>query len=287
MNSSVRLDQKHDFTIRLILHSTDTFALILFTFSGTSVIKHLTTLHRVAYSSCMNITNTAARNEPMNVFRKPQENERNPHASLYFGNLDNQVAEPLLYELFIQVGPIKQLNLPKDRVLGAHQGYGFVEFKTIEDAEYALSILRGVRLFGRTLKINKIEAHMPLKANVLYHTPSMSVGARLFVGNLHKLTDAKYLKDTFGAFGNILREPEVIRDGKRKCHAFIEFADFESSDLAIEKLNDATLSNNKVRVSYAYKEGLAGRKFHGDEADRLLAKQAKVNLSKKKKSGKI
>lgn len=222
----------------------------------------------------------------MNVFRKPQENERNPHASLYVGNLDPQVTEPLLYELFIQVGPIKQLNLPKDRILRAHQGYGFVEFRTIDDAEYALNILRGVRLFGRTLKINKIDAPLATRSTMLDFTPSMSVGARVFIGNLNLLTDGVYLKETFSSFGEILGEPEVVKDEKGTSHAFIEFGDFESSDEAIAKLNGATLMNNRVRLSYAYKDGVEGRKVpHGDEAERLLAKQAKLNLSKKKRQG--
>lgn len=221
----------------------------------------------------------------MNVFRKPQENERNPHASLYVGNLDSQVTEPLLYELFIQVGPIKQLNLPKDRILREHQGFGFVEFKTIEDAEYALNILRGVRLYGRTLKINKIEAPSASKASTSEYTPSMSVGARIFVGNLNTLADSKYLKEAFSSFGEILCDPEVIVEDKGKNHAFIEFADFESSDLAIEKLNGATLMNNKLRVSYAYKSGTDGKKgVHGDKAERELAKQAKLNLKNQKRA---
>lgn len=220
----------------------------------------------------------------MNVFRKPQENERNPHASLYVGNLDPQVTEPLLYELFIQVGPVKQLNLPKDRILREHQGFGFVEFKTIEDAEYALNILRGVRLYGRTLKINKIEAPSASKASAIDFKPSMSVGARIFVGNLNPLADSKYLKEVFSSFGDIIGDPEVVIEDKSYNHAFIEFADFESSDLAIEKLNGATLMNNKLRISYAYKSGADGKKgFHGDKAERELAKQAKLNLKNKKK----
>lgn len=221
----------------------------------------------------------------MNVFRKPQEKERNPQASLYVGNLDSQVTEPLLYELFIQVGPVKQLNLPKDRILREHQGFGFVEFKTIEDAEYALNILRGVRLYGRTLKINKIEAPSTLKTTVVDHTPSMSVGARVFVGNLNPLADSKYLKETFSSFGEILGDPEVILEDKGNNHAFIEFADFEGSDLAIEKLNGATVMNNKLRITYAYKNGTDGKKgVHGDKAERELAKQAKLNLKAQKRS---
>lgn len=218
----------------------------------------------------------------MNVFRKPLENERNPHACLYVGNLDPEVTEPILYELFIQVGPVKSLNVPKDRILRTHQGFGFVEFKTIEDAEYALKILRGVRLYSRTLKINKIETPATSKQQgALDFPPSTSIGARIFIGNLNRLADAKYLKETFSSFGEILGEPEVVQEERGTAHAFIEFDDFDSSDVAIEKLNGATLLNNKVHLSYAYKDGMGGKKVpHGDESERLLAKQARLNEKK-------
>lgn len=222
----------------------------------------------------------------MNVFRKPGENERNLNASLYVGNLDAQVSEPLLYELFIQVGPVKLLNLPKDRILRAHQGFGFVEFNTSEDADFALSILNGVRLFGKTLKMKKTN---PLGAQGNDSKPVMSVGARLFVKNLSPLVDEKYLKDTFSRFGTLIEPPSILKDenGVSKGHGFVEYEDFEASDLAISKMDGTLLMNNRIEVTYAYKEGFEHQKLqHGDEVDRLLAQEGKENLRVEKKSTK-
>ena len=41
-----------------------------------------------------------------------------------------------MWELFVQAGPLVNVYLPKDRVTSQHQGYGFVEFKSEEDADY-------------------------------------------------------------------------------------------------------------------------------------------------------
>lgn len=41
-----------------------------------------------------------------------------------------------MWELFCQAGPVVNVYLPKDRVTNAHQGYGFVEFRAEEDADY-------------------------------------------------------------------------------------------------------------------------------------------------------
>eukprot|EP00882_Tetradesmus_deserticola_P021299 GHRQ01023060.1.p2 GENE.GHRQ01023060.1~~GHRQ01023060.1.p2 ORF type:complete len:131 (+),score=23.08 GHRQ01023060.1:820-1212(+) len=62
--------------------------------------------------------------------------DRNQDATVYVGNLDPQVTEELVWELFTQAGPIVNVYLPKDRVTNSHQGYGFVEYRAEEDADY-------------------------------------------------------------------------------------------------------------------------------------------------------
>ena len=78
------------------------------------------------------------------------------------GNLDERATDALVWELFLQAGPVGwsssvfsicavlltrlsrasvNVHLPKDRVTQAHQGYGFVEFATEEDADYAIKIV--------------------------------------------------------------------------------------------------------------------------------------------------
>lgn len=43
---------------------------------------------------------------------------------MYVGGLDEKVSEPLLWELFLQAGPVVNTHMPKDRVTGQHQGEG-------------------------------------------------------------------------------------------------------------------------------------------------------------------
>lgn len=223
------------------------------------------------------------------VFRKPPDSDRNTKASLYFGNLDPQVTEPLLYELFIQFAPIRSLNLPKDRVLKTHQGYGFIEFRTIKDAEYVLNILRGIRLYGKMLKLKKAEPNFKgssqQQVGVTTTNNAMDIGARVFINNLNPLIDEQSLADTFSKFGTLIRPPSIVRDqetSESKGYGFINFDDFASSDTAIEKMNGAILMNSKVSVSYAFKDdpanGQQTKGRHGDKVERLLAENAKSNV---------
>lgn len=103
----------------------------------------------------------------------------------------------------LQAGRIQNIHLPKDRVTQTHQGYGFVEFLSEEDAEYAAKIMNQVRLFGKPIRVNKASADKQ---------KTVEVGAELFIGNLDTMADEKTLYDTFGRFGNLISAPKVWRD---------------------------------------------------------------------------
>lgn len=100
----------------------------------------------------------------------------------------------------LQAGRIVNVHLPKDRVTQTHQGYGFVEFISEEDAEYAARIMNQVRLYGKPIRVNKASADKQ---------KTVEVGAELFVGNLDPMVTEQTLYDTFGRFGSLISAPKV------------------------------------------------------------------------------
>ncbi len=52
---------------------------------------------------------------------------------------------------------IVNVHQPKDRVTINHQGYGFVEFLTEEDADYAIKIMNMIKLYGKPIRVNKVK----------------------------------------------------------------------------------------------------------------------------------
>ncbi|XP_064460556.1 splicing factor 3B subunit 4-like [Ornithodoros turicata] len=191
--------------------------------------------------------------------------ERNQDATIYVGGLDDKVSDAILWELFVQAGPVVNVHMPKDRVSGSHQGYGFVEFLGEEDADYAIKIMNMIKLYGKPIRVNKASAHQK----------NLDVGANIFIGNLDPEVDEKLLYDTFSAFGVILQTPKIMRDpetGNSKGYAFINFASFEASDAAIEAMNGQYLCNRAITISYAFKKDSKGER-HGSAAERLLAAQ--------------
>ena len=55
--------------------------------------------------------------------------ERNQEATIYvgifliqlLGNIDSKVNEELLWELFLQCGPVVNVHIPRDKITGDHQ----------------------------------------------------------------------------------------------------------------------------------------------------------------------
>ncbi|KAM3082222.1 Spliceosome-associated protein 49 [Clarireedia jacksonii] len=193
--------------------------------------------------------------------------EQDKEATVYIGNIDERVTDSLIWELMLQAGRIVNVHLPKDRVTQSHQGYGFVEFISEEDAEYAARIMNQVRLYGKPIRVNKASADKQ---------KTVEVGAELFIGNLDPLVDEKTLYDTFSRFGSLISAPKIARDESSlsKGYGFVSYSNFEASDDAIANMNGQYLMNKEVSVQYAYKKDGKGER-HGDAAERQLASQAK------------
>ncbi|KAL6889655.1 hypothetical protein HDV57DRAFT_514493 [Trichoderma longibrachiatum] len=194
--------------------------------------------------------------------------EQDKEATVYIGNIDERATPAMVYEIMLQMGPIHNIHMPRDRVTQTHQGFGFVEFRTPADAEYAANVMNGIKLYGKSLRVNKASADKQKSAEV---------GAELFIGNLDPMVDEKILYDTFSRFGPLLSIPKVAREdsGASKGFGFVSYGDFESSDAAIANLHGQYILSKEVSVQYAFKKDGKGER-HGDPAERALAAQAKA-----------
>jgi splicing factor 3B subunit 4 len=196
-----------------------------------------------------------------------QASQRNAASTVYVGNLEEEVTEDLLWELMLQSGPIESVFFPRDKVTLAHQGYGFVEYKSEEDAEYSMRVMNMVKLFGRGIKVQSTSGADRSKAG-----GENSIGANLFIGGLNDEVDEKLLHDTFGAFGAIVQEPKIAYDdnGLAKGFGFVAFDSFEAADLAVSCMHGQYLGSKQITVQYAFKKDSPGER-HGSQAERLIA----------------
>lgn len=93
----------------------------------------------------------------------------------FVSNIAYAVSRKCLYDLFIQITPIKKLEY-KSKI-------AFVEYHSIEDQEQSLDALQNIRLFGRRIVLQRVE-------------PPSTVRIRC-----EEWCDRAYLQDVFGRFG--------------------------------------------------------------------------------------
>lgn len=86
--------------------------------------------------------------------------------TIWCGNLHEKVTEDLIYELFLQAGPLEKVRIPKDRD-GRQRNFAFITYCHDVSVPYALRLLRGTILFNRALNIqsrgNNVDMQPPVR----------------------------------------------------------------------------------------------------------------------------
>lgn len=74
--------------------------------------------------------------------------------NLYVGNLSFETSSSRLEGLFADFGEVTSAQVITDRDTGRSRGFGFVEMKTSDQANSAISALNGREIDGRQLTVN-------------------------------------------------------------------------------------------------------------------------------------
>lgn len=75
--------------------------------------------------------------------------------NIYVGNLDYQITEEDLRDIFEDYGKVSSVKLIIDRDSNRSKGFGFVEMEESEDGQKAIQELDGAKLEGRTMRVNQ------------------------------------------------------------------------------------------------------------------------------------
>ncbi|KAL2894584.1 Polyadenylate-binding protein 2 [Bienertia sinuspersici] len=162
--------------------------------------------------------------------------------SLYVGDLDFNVNDSQLYDLFNQIGQVVSVRVCRDLTTRRSLGYGYVNFSNPSDAARALDVLNFTPLNGKAIRV--MYSH---------RDPSIrkSGTGNIFIKNLDKAIDHKSLHDTFSSFGNILScKIATDSNGQSKGFGFVQFDTEEAAQKAIEKLNGMLINDKQVYVGH-------------------------------------
>ena len=162
-------------------------------------------------------------------------------ASLYVGDLVNEVSEGLLFDIFNAVGPVSSVRVCRDAVTRRSLGYAYVNFHQSNDAERALDTMNYTDIKGKPCRIMWSQRDPSLRRS--------GVG-NIFVKNLNESIDNKQLYDTFSLFGNIL-SCKVVTDretGQSKGYGYVHYETNEAARAAIDKLDGMLIDGQEVQV---------------------------------------
>ena len=74
---------------------------------------------------------------------------------LYVGNLTYGVTDSTLEQMFAAYGTVQSAQVIMDRDTGRSKGFGFVEMKSDQEAQAAITGLNGKDVEGRALTVNE------------------------------------------------------------------------------------------------------------------------------------
>jgi len=151
-------------------------------------------------------------------------------ASLWVGDLDPNITETQLCELFQEYGQISTIKLCKDNVTHQSLCYAYVNFYNAEDAERARLALNHKMLGKREMRIMKSQRDPSVRRQ--------NVG-NLFVKNLPKAVRSANLETAFSEVGQIMSCKVVLQPntGDSMQYGFVHFTTPEAAQKAIEQFN--------------------------------------------------
>jgi len=166
---------------------------------------------------------------------------QNPQsASIYVGDLDSDVTESSLFEIFNAVGPVSSVKVCMNPQTQKSLGYAYVNFHKASDAERAIDTMNFASIKGRPCRIMWSIRDKTVREN--------GVG-NIVIKNLDTSIDNKTLYDTFSMFGDILScKVGTNSEGESLGYGFVHYVNPVSAKKAIEKINGMLIAEKKVTV---------------------------------------
>lgn len=169
---------------------------------------------------------------------------------IWIGNLHREVENESLVELFKEAGELTDCYIPFSD--GSRPKIAFISVETNEIADKIVENYNGSELMGYNIRMDWAEQRRDggnrKRKQELSEKPEGCVTC--FVGRLSDGVDDDKLIELFKDAGELVGIRYMERDGEFKGVAFIQFAETECTDKAVQ-LNGTSFMGKNIRVDYA------------------------------------
>mmetsp|Transcript_10258 Transcript_10258/g.14331 ORF Transcript_10258/g.14331 Transcript_10258/m.14331 type:complete len:391 (-) Transcript_10258:197-1369(-) len=174
--------------------------------------------------------------------------------TIYVGNLNYEMTDSEITELFEQHGTVSKVTVPQNKFGEGSRGFAFVDMASREDLEKACEALDQTEMGGRTVYVS--ESVPREKGERKKPTRNRVEGTKLYVGNLSFDTSADTLREFFGQYGNIIDVyiPFDQARGMSRGYAFVTLGK-EDAEKAIDDANGQELEGRSLTVNESLPRG--------------------------------
>jgi len=159
---------------------------------------------------------------------------------LYVGDLDENIHEEYLYDIFQKYGPLHFVRIMRDSGTGKSRGYAFVNFVNPRDAETA-------KQHAQYEKLGRKHIRIMFKRNVR----EIPADANIFIKNIDTNATVKDLHEHFKqTTGNIISvKVNTDNEGRNLGYGYVQYEKPEDALDAIKQLNNSKLKEKEIELS--------------------------------------
>ncbi|KAG8389993.1 hypothetical protein BUALT_Bualt01G0037100 [Buddleja alternifolia] len=191
-----------------------------------------------------------------------RSNNNGSDLSIFVGDLAADVTDTLLHETFSSKYPsVKAAKVVIDVNTGRSKGYGFIRFGDDSERSQAMTEMNGVYCLSRPMRIG---AATPRKSSGYQqhyssqggysngvssqglHPDGDSVNTTIFVGGLDPNVTDEDLRQPFSQYGEVVSVKIPVGKG---C-GFVQFANRNDAEEALQQLSGTTIGKQTVRLSW-------------------------------------
>ncbi|XP_011083821.1 polyadenylate-binding protein RBP47 [Sesamum indicum] len=195
--------------------------------------------------------------------------------SIFVGDLAADVTDILLHQTFASKYPsVKAAKVVIDANTGRSKGYGFVRFEDDNERSQAMAEMNGVYCSSRPMRIGAATPRKLSGYQQQYSSPGGrysnnvssqgswldgdSLNTTIFVGGLDPNVTDEDLRQPFSQYGEILSVKIPVGKG---C-GFVQFANRNNAEAALQRLSGTTIGKQIVRLSWG--RSLANKQLRAD-----------------------